>query len=102
MRLGVGIFLLAAGGIIAFGIRDTSSRVNLTVVGIVIMLAGAAGMWVSYRIATQSGPDDAEFIDPKVEEQYTLEPHEYQIDEHIDVTPTTYQPKDEHHHFKDG
>ena len=100
MRLGVGIFLLALGGIIAFGIRDTSSRLDLSVVGIVIMLAGATGLWVSYRIATRSGKDDVEFIDPKIEEQYTLEPHEYQITEQIDVTPSHYQPaKDD---FKNG
>jgi uncharacterized protein DUF6458 len=100
MRLGVGIFLLAAGGIIAFGIRDSSSRVNFTVVGIVIMLAGVAGMWLSYRIATRTGQDDAELIKPGVEDQYRLEPHEYSIDEQIDVTPSHYRPEDEH--FKNG
>jgi membrane protein DedA with SNARE-associated domain len=96
MRLGVGIFLLAAGGIIAFGIRDSSSRVNFTAVGIIIMLAGAAGMWVAYRIATRNGKDEAEFLKPGVEEQYTLEPHQYSIEEPIDVTPSAYLPKDEH------
>ena len=95
MRLGVGIFLLAAGGIIAFGIRDSStSRVNFTAVGIIIMLAGAAGMWVAYRIATRTGQDETELLKPGVEDQYTIEPHEYTIDEQIDVTPTAY--KDDH------
>jgi membrane protein DedA with SNARE-associated domain len=94
MRLGVGIFLLAAGGIIAFGIRDSSSRVNFTVVGIVIMLAGAAGMWVAYRIATRSGQNEADFIKPEIEDQYRLEPHEYPMDEQIDVTPSTYRERE--------
>ena len=94
MRLGVGIFLVAAGGIIAFGIRDSSSRVNFTIVGIIIMLAGAAGMWVAYRIATRTGQDETELLKPGLEDQYTVEPHEYSIDEQIDVTPNAY--KDDH------
>jgi hypothetical protein len=98
MRLGVGIFLLAAGGIIAFGIRDTSSQINLTVVGIVIMLAGVVGLWVAYRIATRSGTDDTELLKPGIEDQYRIDPHP--VDQQIDVTPSAFRPKSEH--FKNG
>jgi microcompartment protein CcmK/EutM len=52
LRINVGILIIAAGAIIAFAIRETSSQVNLTVVGIIIMLGGAAGLWLSYRIAS--------------------------------------------------
>lgn len=98
MRLGVGIFLLAAGGIIAFGIRDTSSWIDFTVVGIVIMLAGALYLWVAYRIATRSGQDDTELLKPGIEDQYRIDPHP--VDQKIDVTPSSYLPKDDH--FKNG
>jgi hypothetical protein len=45
MSIGAGIFLIVIGAILAFAIRDDGSRaINFTVVGIVIMLAGAAGI----------------------------------------------------------
>ncbi|TWD83611.1 hypothetical protein FB561_4777 [Kribbella amoyensis] len=88
MRIGAGILLIALGGIIAFAIRDTSGPVNFTVVGIIIMLAGAAGMWLSYRLANQRGADEKPIIDPVVEDQYSTAPHEYPVEEPIDVTPT--------------
>ncbi|WP_275402643.1 hypothetical protein [Streptomyces sp. SID13031] len=44
MRINGGIALIAVGAIIAFAIRGTSSRINLTAVGIIIMLGGAFGL----------------------------------------------------------
>jgi hypothetical protein len=80
MRVNGGIALIAIGAIIAFAVRDSSSRINFTVVGIIIMLGGALGLWFAYRLA-------------QAKEQYTTEPHEYAIEEPIDVTPT-HLPKD--------
>ena len=51
MRIGAGIALIVVGAIIAFAVRDTSDTLNLTALGIIIMLGGAAGIWVSYRLA---------------------------------------------------
>ena len=48
MRIGAGIALIVVGAIIAFAVRDTSDTLNLTALGIIIMLGGAAGIWVSY------------------------------------------------------
>jgi hypothetical protein len=92
MRINAGIFLIAAGAIIAFAIRDTSSRVNLTVLGLVIMFGGAAGLWLSYRVTNRRDVDEITLIKPTVEEQYDTTPHEYAIDEQIDVTPVEYLP----------
>ncbi|TWD83476.1 hypothetical protein FB561_4639 [Kribbella amoyensis] len=72
MSIGVGIFLIAAGAILAFGIRDTSSTVNLTVVGVVIMLAGAAGIWLSYHLTNAKRRVRNSAIDPAVEEEYRI------------------------------
>ncbi len=93
MRINGGIALIAVGAIIAFAIRDTSSRINLTVVGIVIMLGGAFGLWFSYRLANSKDEEEITLIKPTVEEQYTTAPHEYAIEENIDVTPS-HLPKE--------
>jgi hypothetical protein len=93
MRISVGIFLIAAGAIIAFGIRDTSGPIDFTVVGIVVMLAGAAGIWLSYSVANRkrAGSDDSPVINPHVEEQYNTDPHQYPLQHEIDVTPIEHK-----------
>lgn len=40
MGLGVGITLLVVGGVLAFGVRDQWSAVDLTAIGYVCMLVG--------------------------------------------------------------
>lgn len=44
MGIGAGIFLLAIGGILAFGVTDRISGVDLTAVGYILMGAGALGL----------------------------------------------------------
>ena len=70
MRIGAGIALIVAGAIIAFAVRDTSDTLNLTALGIIIMLGGAAGIWLSYRLANRRRRSDTTVIDPEVEKQY--------------------------------
>jgi hypothetical protein len=88
MRIGAGIALIVAGAVLAFAVRDTSDTLNLTALGIIIMLGGAAGIWVSYRLANPRGRGDVTVIDPEVEKQYRAAPPEQVADEPIDVTPT--------------
>ena len=89
MRINVGILLMAAGAILAFAVRHGSGPVNLTVVGVVIMLGGAAGLWLSYRVANQEDQEDITLVRQGIEDQYDTAPHEYAIKEQIDVTPVT-------------
>jgi hypothetical protein len=70
MSIGFGIFLMAVGAILAFGVRDRSGAVDLTVVGLIIMLAGAAGIWLSYSITNRRRRVESQAIDPAVEEEY--------------------------------
>ena len=70
MSIGAGIFLIAAGAILAFGIRDDSGTVDLNVVGVIVMLAGAAGIWLSYYITNQRRRVQTQALDPAVEEEY--------------------------------
>ncbi|MFI7060892.1 DUF6458 family protein [Kribbella sp. NPDC050124] len=88
MRIGAGIALIALGAIIAFAVRDTSDTLNLTALGIIIMLAGVAGIWVSYRLANPHKRDDFTVIDPEVEKQYNTDPPEQVATRPIDVTPS--------------
>ncbi|MET7280566.1 DUF6458 family protein [Kribbella sp. NPDC005582] len=70
MSIGVGIFLITVGAILAFGVRDRSSAVDLSVVGVIIMLAGACGIWLSYSITNKRRRVETQAIDPAVEEEY--------------------------------
>ncbi|WP_329475965.1 DUF6458 family protein [Kribbella sp. NBC_01510] len=88
MRIGAGIALIVAGAIIAFAVRDTSDTLNLTALGIIIMLGGGAGIWLSYRLANRRRRSETAVIDPEVEKQYRTEPPHQVADQPIDVTPT--------------
>ncbi|MEV8372033.1 hypothetical protein AB0P21_04810 [Kribbella sp. NPDC056861] len=94
MRINGGIAVIVVGAVLAFAVRGgDSSKINLTAVGIIIMLGGVFGLWFSYRLANAKHADEIELIKPSVEEQYTTEPHHYVIDEQIDVTPS-HMPKE--------
>ena len=47
MGLGVGIFLVAVGAILAFAVHATSSAVNIHTVGWILMAVGAIGILLS-------------------------------------------------------
>ncbi len=53
MGIGVSVFLLAVGGILAFAVSDRLSGVDLTAVGYVLMAAGAIGLAVALLFANQ-------------------------------------------------
>ncbi|MEU4193702.1 DUF6458 family protein [Kribbella sp. NPDC026611] len=88
MRIGAGIALVVFGAIIAFAVRDTSDTLNLTALGIIIMLGGIAGIWMSYRLANPRRRHGKPLIDPQVEKQYNTTPPQKVAGETIDVTPT--------------
>jgi hypothetical protein len=47
MSIGGSVFLIAAGAILRYAIKDTLDWVNLDVVGLVLMVAGAVGLVAS-------------------------------------------------------
>jgi len=53
MGIGVSVFLLAVGGVLAFGVSDRLSGVDLTAVGWVLMGAGTIGIVVALLFASQ-------------------------------------------------
>jgi len=53
MGIGVGIFLLAVGGVLAFAVTDRISGVDLTMVGYIMMGAGALGLLIALVMNNQ-------------------------------------------------
>ena len=53
MGIGVGIFLLAVGGVLAFAVSDRISGVDLTMVGYIMMGAGALGLLIALVMNNQ-------------------------------------------------
>ncbi|TCC11510.1 DUF6458 family protein [Kribbella soli] len=82
MSIGVGIFLMVVGAVFAFAIRDTWDAVNLQVVGYILLLAGLAGILLSFYITNRRRRVETDAIDPAIEEEYrVVEEHHRDIKE---------------------
>lgn len=68
MGIGVGIFLIAVGAILAFAVDDTISGVELAVVGYILMVVGLIGLLMTAFIW---GPRNRGRSDVVVEERRT-------------------------------
>ena len=56
MGIGAGIFLLALGGVLAFGVSDRISGVDLTAIGYILMGAGALGLILAIYLSSRARP----------------------------------------------
>ncbi|WP_427887577.1 DUF6458 family protein [Kribbella sp. GL6] len=82
MSIGAGIFLMVVGAVLAFAVRDTWDAVNLQVVGYILMLAGLAGIVLSFYITNRRRRVETNAIDPAVEEEYrVVEEHHRDVSE---------------------
>jgi hypothetical protein len=79
MSIGVGIFLMVVGAIFAFAVRDSWDAVNLQVVGYILLLAGAAGIALSFYITNRRRRVETDAIDPAIEEEYRV------VERHPDI-----------------
>ena len=57
MGIGISIFLLAAGAVLAFGIDLVAEGVNLDAIGIILMVVGGLGLLYSLVVANAWGRD---------------------------------------------
>ena len=55
MGIGVSIFLLAVGAILAYAVDVTVSGVDLDTIGVILMIVGALGLIASLLILGRSG-----------------------------------------------
>lgn len=53
MSLGLGIFLLVIGGILAFGVRDQFTAIDLTAIGYVCMAGGVLAIVLTLILQQQ-------------------------------------------------
>lgn len=53
MRIGLGIFLLVVGAVLAFAVRDNIEAVDLTMVGYICMAAGLLAVVLSLVLQAQ-------------------------------------------------
>lgn len=52
MTIGVSVFLIAVGAILKFAVADSIDGIDLGVVGVILMIAGAIGLLVSLIVET--------------------------------------------------
>jgi hypothetical protein len=52
MGIGTGIFLIAVGAILRYGVSDSLSGVDLPVIGLILMIVGVIGLAISLLYAT--------------------------------------------------
>jgi Domain of unknown function (DUF6458) len=71
VTIGVGIFLLALGAILAFAVTDRISGIDLTAVGYILMGAAALGMVLTLVLSNRRRRESP--LDPVVEEEYRIE-----------------------------
>lgn len=64
MRIGFGIFLLALGAILAFAVRDNIEAIDLTVIGYILLVAGALAIILSLVLqSVRSNTSHREVVD---------------------------------------
>jgi hypothetical protein len=51
MGIGTGIFLIALGAILRYGVNDAVSGIDLPVIGLILMIVGVIGLIVSLLYA---------------------------------------------------
>jgi hypothetical protein len=56
MGIGVSIFLLAVGAILAFAVDVTADGVNLDTIGVILMIVGGIGLIASMLFWSDWGP----------------------------------------------
>jgi uncharacterized membrane protein YfcA len=56
MAIGTSLFLIALGAILRFAVQDSIEEVDLTTVGLILMIVGAVGLviglWMMRRVST--------------------------------------------------
>jgi len=52
MGLGTSLFLIAVGAILKFAVTDSVSGVDLSTIGVILMIVGAIGLLISLFYAT--------------------------------------------------
>ena len=69
MTVGVALFLIAVGAILRFAITDSISGVDLSTVGVILMVVGVVGLLIAlfYEVSARQRRSDTVSRDPYAE-----------------------------------
>ena len=70
MGIGVSVFMLAVGAILAFAVNASVPNANLDLIGVILMIAGGIGLLVSLAFAS-SRRDDTYVEEHVIEHDHT-------------------------------
>ena len=70
MGIGVSVFMLAVGAILAFAVNASVPNANLDLIGVILMVAGGIGLLVSLAFAS-SRRDDTYVEEHVIERDHT-------------------------------
>jgi hypothetical protein len=70
MGIGVSVFMLAVGAILAFAVNASVPNANLDLIGVILMIAGGIGLLVSLAFAS-SRRDDTYVEEHVIERDHT-------------------------------
>lgn len=69
MTVGSSIFLITLGAILRYAVTDSISGVDLTTIGLILMIAGAVGLVIGLFMMTTArrgaAPRDPDYRDPR-------------------------------------
>jgi hypothetical protein len=78
VQLGTSIFLIAVGAILRYAVTATVSGIDLTTVGLILMIVGAAGLVISLAYVLAWSPRRARVVrEQVVEDPYREPPRTY-------------------------
>jgi hypothetical protein len=66
MGIGVSVFLLAVGAVLAFAVNATVPNANLDMIGLILMIAGGIGLLVSLAFASSRRDGDDVVVEERV------------------------------------
>jgi uncharacterized YccA/Bax inhibitor family protein len=52
MRIGASLFLIACGAILTFAVTKEVNGIDLSTIGVILMIVGAAGLLITLAVAT--------------------------------------------------
>jgi hypothetical protein len=66
MGIGVSVFMLAVGAVLAFAVNASVPNANLDMIGIILMIAGGIGLLVSLAFASSRRDDGTTVVEERV------------------------------------
>ena len=64
MTIGTSIFVIALGAILRYAVNDSIESIDLEIVGLILMIAGAVGLVIGLFWMVTAGNRDADYRQP--------------------------------------